>query len=768
MIKYDVKYWNAQIKASQKMLEEFHTAGDRVVAEYLDSEEAARNDEGLDARKINMFWANIGILKAALYGNPPKPLASREFQDPEDDVGRVAASIMERLLSTGPNGSGVDMHEAFQHSVEDRLIPGMGQIWLRYDAKVSEVEAQPGVLGKQITDENVCTDYVYWRDFFYGTARVWKEVPWVARRVWMTPELMETRFGKSKVKDVPLVVPDEGKARPATSTEEDSGAKRGEVYEIWCKTTRKVYWVVLGFDTMLDEKPDPLQLPNFFPCPRPLLANTTTKRLIGRADFTMVRSQYDQLNQINIRLGYLIDACKAVGVYDKTADGVSRMLNQGVENQLIPVDNWAMFAEKGGIKGVVDWLPIEAIVIVIEKLREQRTDVVQQIYELTGISDIMRGVTNARETYGAQQLKAQYSSSRLQLYQMQVGSFVAEAMDIKAMIISKHFQPQTIVRKSLVMFTADAPYAEQAVQLIKDSWELMYRINISSTQMSIPDYNAEKQMRQEYVTSMGQFVSQITPLIQQVPTAAPFMLKILQWAGASFSTSCGVETLFDNYIRAVEKQLQQPPPPDPEVAKQQAEAQAKQGLAQQEGQVKQSLAQFDAQTKQALAGIEAKVKFDLTQLETASKERIAEEDNKTKLAIAEGKQMDLLVDQAKGLEERERALETAKGEADLQNRASEMQIQHILDSAMLEVKKLSDTHELRVKESIIKARAETEKGEAKGEVDGMKKMHADLIKSVGEVVRGLQGLQSDKGKRSISITLPDGGKASAEVISHRD
>jgi len=275
-------------------------------------------------------------------------------------------------------------------------------------------------------------------------------------------------------------------------------------------------------------------------------------------------------------------------------------------------------------------------------------------------------------------------------------------------------------------------------------------------------------MRQEYVTSMGQFVSQITPLIQQVPTAAPFMLKILQWAGASFSTSGGVETLFDNYIRAVEKQLQQPPPPDPEVAKQQAESQAKQGLAQQEGQVKQSLAQFDAQTKQALAGIEAKVKFDLAQLETASKERIAEEDNKTKLAIAEGKQMDLLVDQAQGLEERERDLETAKGEAELQSRASEMQIQHILDSAMLEIKKLSGDHELRVKESIIKARAETEKGEAKGEIDGMKKMHADLIKSVGEVVRGLQGLQSDKGKRSISITLPDGGKASAEVLSHRD
>lgn len=759
---YDLKYWQTQIKASKKMLDEFHTAGDNVVAEYLDSEEAARNDEGLDARKINMFWANIGILKAALYGNPPKPLASREFQDPEDDVGRVAASIMERLLQTGPNGSGADMHEALQHCVEDRLIPGMGQLWLRYDAKVVDVEVEPGVQGQKIQDENVITDYVYWKDFYYGTARVWGEVPWVARRVWMTEEVMKTRFGAAKIKDIPFVVPEEGRARAATSSEEDSGAKRGEIYEIWCKSTRKAHWIVLGFDTMLDERDDPLKLPNFFPCPRPLLANTTTKKLIGRSDFTMVRGQYDQLNQINVRLGYLIEACKAVGVYDKSADGVSRMLKEGVENQLIPVDNWAMFAEKGGIKGVVDWLPIEAIVIVIEKLREQRADVVQQIYELTGISDIMRGVTNARETYGAQKLKSQYSSSRLQLYQMQVGSFVAESMDIKAMIISKHFQPETIVRKSLVMMTADRQYAEQAVALIKNSWQLMYRINISSTQMSIPDYNAEKQMRQEYVTAMGQFVSQITPLVQQAPGAAPFMLKILQWAGASFSTSGGVETLFDNYIREVEKQLQAPPSPDPEVAKAQAEGQLKTQIAQQEGQVKQSLAQFDVQSKQALAGIDAKLKVDLANLEIASKERIAQLDAETKLQIANINQDQLWQGELMTMEQKQGKLDKTKSELQQEHDAAAAQTQYIIDTALMEIKNLVQTYEHKMNEKILQAKAKPEEKKENPTADttGMQKMHSELITKVSGIVEGMKALTAPK---SISITLPDGGKASAEV-----
>jgi hypothetical protein len=475
----------------------------------------------------------------------------------------------------------------------------------------------------------------------------------------------------------------------------------------------------------------------------------------------MVKSQYDQLNQINIRLGYLIDACKAVGVYDKTAEGVSRMLNEGVENELIPVDNWAMFAEKGGIKGVVDWLPIEAVVIVIEKLREQRTDVVQQIYELTGISDIMRGVTNARETYGAQQLKAQYSSSRLQLYQMQVGSFVAEAMDIKAMIISKHFQPDTIVKKSLVMMTADAEYAQPAVQLIKDSWELMYRINVSSTQMSIPDYNAEKQMRQEYVTSMGQFISQVAPIIQQAPGAAPFMLKILQWAGASFSTSGGVETLFDNYIREVEKQLQQPPPPNPEALKVQAEQAGKA----QELQSKQSLAQIDAQTKQQLATIEGNLKVQISNLEIASKERIARLDAETKLQIANINQDQLWQGELMTMEQKQAKLEGTKAELQQAHEAASMQTQNIVDTALLEIRKLVQDYEHAMNSQILKAKALTasaEKAQPQPQLDvgGMQKMHTELIGHVGQIMEGIKGMH---GPKSISITLPDGGKASAEV-----
>lgn len=554
---YDTEYWSNQITLAKKNQKTFHQRGRRVNDRFLAEQQESQADpqKGNDARVFNLFWANIGILKAALYGNPPQPQVERLFQDPNDDIARVAAEIIRRLLITD------DIKVAFEHAVEDRLIPGMGQVWLRYAADVVEVPVD-GVGVQMIRDEQVPADYVHWQDFFWGPCRVWEECPWVARRVWMTKEAYAKRFpGKSEPK---FIIPKEGAVYEASRTEgRDESLKRAEVFEIWCKTTKMVHWITTEGTEMLDQRPDPLKLKDFFPCPRPLIATTTTMKMMPRADFSLVQDQYEQLDELNIRIGYLINACKVVGVYDKNAGAVIRMLQEGVENQLIPVDNWAMFAEKGGIKGVVDWLPIEQIATVIQQLRETRIDVVQQIYELTGISDIMRGVTNARETYGAQKLKAQYSSSRLQLYQGQVAEFVSNVCQLRAEIISRHWQPQSIIAKSQIMLTPDAEHAQQAVALIKNAYVLAYRVRVSSTQMSIPDYNAEKQDRLEFVTALGQFISQVTQLVEKVPEAGVFFLQIVQWAAASFQTTGGVETLFDNYIKAVQKKLMTPPPPKP-------------------------------------------------------------------------------------------------------------------------------------------------------------------------------------------------------------
>jgi hypothetical protein len=535
---------------------------------------------------------------------------------------------------------------------------------------------------------------------------------------------------------------------------------RGEIFEIWCKATKRVHWIARGYDTMLDEKDDPYQLKDFYPCPKPLLANKTNKKFIGRADYTMVQDQYQQLNNINIRINYLVDACKAVGVYDKTAKGVERMLNQGVENQLIPVDNWAAFAEKGGVKGVIDWLPLEVIITVIEKLREARSDTIQQIYELTGISDIMRGVTNARETYGAQKLKAQYSSSRLQLYQQEVAEFVAEGLVIKAQIIANHFQPDTIFKKSLIEYTPDVMYARQAIQLIKDKLMLMYRINVSATQMSLPDYNAEKQNRLEFVEKMGQFFGQMAPILEKAPTAAPFALRMLQWAGAAFDTRGGVETLFDNYIREVEKTLSTPPAPPPDPTLQKAQIDAKN---------KVDIAQFDAKSKETLATIDANVRWQIAQLEARTEKEIAGLKVDSDQQIANNANIKAFGEEAKGLDEERQKLESDRRDFESMAEITEVQVKSLVDAALLEIERLGLNHEAKTKDAIATAERKnkeavttSEKDSSAKEVAALQKMHREMVTAVNEVASHLKEMKKSKPK-SVAIELPDGKTASATI-----
>ena len=132
------------------------------------------------------------------------------------------------------------------------------------------------------------------------------------------------------------------------------------------------------------------------------------------------------------RIVLLEKAIKVVGVYDKAADGLQRMLNEAFNNDLIPVDNWAMFAEKGGIKGQVDWLPLEMVVAALTALRDYRTELINLLYQATGMSDIMRGATTQGETATAQSIKAKFASVRVQTQQDDFARFATDLQRLRS------------------------------------------------------------------------------------------------------------------------------------------------------------------------------------------------------------------------------------------------------------------------------------------------------------------------------------------------
>lgn len=474
-------FWHDQIEkcGKDKKYAQFLKRGRKVEQRYRDERNRADEDE---RRRYNSLWANVEILKPAIYGRSPVPLAERRFGD-KDPIALGAAQILERALRNEIEICG--FHEAMCQAVNDYLLPGRGVAWVRYapefsegislhaedsiDMKDDQGPLEPDLYGEdgelldqtsekleatddEIARESTPVDYIHWEDFFTFpvNARTWSEVVAVGKRVYMTYAQMAERFGRDIARKIPLQKDERLKFTYENVTIEHE--VKGEVYEIWNKEDRTVYWVADGYSFLMDRKADPLNLEHFFPCPRPIIANQTNGTLIPVADYIEYQDQATQIDDLSQRIAMLIRACKVAGVYDAASRGIRRLLDESVENELIPVDNWAAFAEKGGIAGQISFLPLKEIIGVLNQLVQMKQMLIEEMDRLTGINDLMRGTNDARETLGGVRLKSNYTGTRLTARQNEVARFARDLVRIMADIMCQHFAPKSLVEASGAMF----------------------------------------------------------------------------------------------------------------------------------------------------------------------------------------------------------------------------------------------------------------------------------------------------------------------------
>lgn len=603
--------WLSELQLAKREDDKWVKRGKKIVRRYRDERQGWSDAN----KKYNILWANIQTMLPALYGKTPRADVQRRFKD-QDPVGRTAAQILERALQYEIDHYG-DFDSAVKSAVLDRLLPGRGTVWVRFETKEQaipeqveeqqEMQAEAAGLPEPQEYEYECTpvDYVFWEDFRYSPARCWDEVTWVARRVYMTREEGMKRFGDS-FKDVPLTNEPIGLDEMKKQGIEVAGAedmKKAVVWEIWHKPSECVYWIAEGWQSVLDKKEDPYGLDGFWPCPRPLFATQTTDTLVPVPDYALYQDQAEELDKVTQRIAMLVEAVKVVGVYDASMTGVQRMLSEGVNNTMIPVDNWAAFAEKGGVKGTIDWLPLDMVLMALRECYQAREQTKQVIYEITGLSDIIRGASMASETATAQQIKSQYASLRLRRLQTDVAQFASEILRIKAQIMCDLYRPETLIQMSGIMGTMDGQYAEQAIQLLKSEPSRGFRIEVASDSLVEMDEISEKQSRMEFLQAAGSFLQQAMPAAQQAPEMAPLLGEMLLYGIRSFKGARAIEAAFDTAVAKMSQPKEpQPPQPNPEeikaqaeMKKQQLQMQADQGRAQVEMQLEQFKQQAETQ-----------------------------------------------------------------------------------------------------------------------------------------------------------------------------
>ena len=595
--------WLNTIGAYDTEFKKWEARSNKIVKRYRDDNRISSTN---DSVRFNILWSNIQALTPAVYSKLPTADVRRRFGD-NDQVGRVASQLLERAIDFEIEHY-PDFRSMMTNVVRDRFLGGRGTAWVRYEPHIKQQsipddglqiteDADDEEVPEEIEYECAPSDYVHWKDFGHSIARTWEEVTCVWRWVYMTKESLAERFGEKEAKKIPL---DCGAKTLNSYNQTSKEYNRAKICELWDKESGKVYWFSKNSRNIIDERDDPLGLEGFFPCSIPLYSTLTSDSLIPIPDYVLYQDQATELDIIADRIDGLIKALRVRGVYDASQPALQRLLTEGDNNTLIPVDKWMAFSEKGGLQGSIQLLPLEVIAQTLINLYEAHKNVTGQIYEITGISDIIRGQTSASETATAQQIKGQYAGLRLRSLQEEVALFASSIIKLKAQIMCKHFQPETILNYAAAsqMSEADKQLIPQALQLLENPL-YNFRIDIEADSLVQIDENQNKQDRIEFIAAFGGFITQAMPVVQSVPELAPMIIEIMKFGVGGFKQAKSIEGTINSAMEQLKANQQQPkePQPDPEQMKLQAHTQIEQAKM----QLEQAKLQTDIQIEQMKA-----------------------------------------------------------------------------------------------------------------------------------------------------------------------
>lgn len=533
----------------------------------------------------------------SIYNQTPKPIAQRTHKD-KDPKARIGAMLLERALQACADLYDVDA--VFEAAVKDLLLPGRGQVWVRYE---------PIIVEGQKVDEKVFLEYLPWKDYLESAgSRCDYETWWKARADYLTrPELVK-EFGDEIGGKVKLDHTPEGTSSGATNHEFKEQAAKAKVWQVWDRRSKQVVWVSPGSESagLLKAIPPPLNFVNFFPCPPALTATTAGDTMIPVADYIIYQDQAEELDTLTERIGYLQKALRVAGVYNGAGpDSIQRLVEEKGGNRLIPVENWAAWQEGGGVRGNIELMPLKEIVEALVALYQARDQVKTDLYEVSGIADIMRGASDPDETLGAQQIKTNWGTRRVRRRQKLTQRFIRDAYRLKAEVMAEQFDFATLVR--LAGFDPADPVMMQArpqiEPLLKNEQARLYRIDIETDSTIEPDQAVDQKQRVEFITAVTTFLKEGAPIAAASPALGQLMGELLLFGVRGFPKGAQMEEPIEEAMAALAKEqqakAQQGPPPDPKAIQAQAAIKATEAKTQADIQSDRARLAHDVQMDQA-------------------------------------------------------------------------------------------------------------------------------------------------------------------------
>jgi hypothetical protein len=384
---------------------------------------------------------------------------------------------------------------------------------------------------------------------------------------------------------------------------------------------------------------------------------------------------------------------------------------------LVPISNWAAF---GGSKEVIIWLPIDMIAQTITALVALRKQVIDDVYQIIGLSDIMRGQTDPQETLGAQELKTDYGSTRVRDKQSELVRVARDLAEITAEIITEKFNPVTMIEMSqtqlptqemvqrqiqqivqqmqehhnqalqmisnpqimqqaqqspdqaqqlqqqfqqmqqaasgTIIKLKEKPTIEQVLAFLKDNRTNSFVLDIETDSTIQADENAEKQRRGEFIGVLSGLLPQLSQMIAAQPQTATFCGELLKFATAPFRAGRSLDGAIDDLVAQMQQQADNPQQDNP------AQLNAKTAL--QIEQMKDKRQRDKDQQDAALTAAELKQKDDHKKMELINSQKLEMIRQSSKQGDQQAK---VQVQNQKAMESREaHQMQMLEGQQDMQ------------------------------------------------------------------------------------------------------
>jgi len=537
-------------------------------------------------------------------GPPQQPIGPQTVPQPapmppgmprQQDID-TAAAVMEKALEIVVDDEA--SHEAIKAAVRDMLLPGRGTCRVRWKPIIEKIPVEDPVMGGPLMDpmtgapqmkeqkvwETVDDEYVFWEDLLIDAVRQHGDVEWIAFRHLFSEQALLREFGESEklqeykkanklsellkwTEETAAKSPVGGGSAPKTAGKLDSVVKKAMVWEIWNRSTKEVLWIIReGGGCSLRKDPDVLGLQGFYPIPKPIYAVVTTDTMIPKAFYDLYANLAADLDDTSRRISDLTAKIKVRGGYNAANKDIANLLTAD-DGKLLPVDGVDLMS--GGLQNHIWLVPILEWVNALKELYGSREQQKNAIYEIIGISDIVRGSTNPYETATAQRIKGTMGTGRMTGVKTSVANFVRDLMRLKADIIARNFDAETLTQMTGENVTP------AVMEILRSDFTRFCAIDIETDSTVEFDEATEKEANAQIMQVVGGTMQAAQGLlatgILPPPMIINLTLEMIKMLLHPVRHSRGVVDLIDSYQEMLGAYMQmdptgalmRPPPPPP-------------------------------------------------------------------------------------------------------------------------------------------------------------------------------------------------------------